>query len=319
MKTIKPIFKQLLAVSGITLLLAAIPAKVQAQQDPMVSQYMFSGHFVNPGYAGSHSYANLTLLARRQWMGFEGAPLSSYLSFDMPLANKRLGVGAIVSNDQIGVTNQTRLAGTVAYHLPVGEKAKLAVGLRASVSYYRAQLTDLVVWDQNDQVFSNNINGKTLPNAGAGIYFYMPRFYAGVSVPEVITYNPDLTLHVNMNQAPLLERHYYFATGVAIPLGSNFDLKPSVLVKYVQHAPVEADANLSLFIHKMIWVGATWRTNDGMSGMVEYQATKNLRVGYAYDLALTNMQKYNQGSHEIMIAWDFVHDETLRFKSPRFF
>lgn len=313
------IMKTTIKSLGLALLLAVIGTGLQAQQDPMVSQYPFSGHFVNPGYAGSHPYANLTLIARRQWVGFEGAPFTSYLSFDMPVEKMNIGFGGLLSNDQVGVTNRTEIAGTFAYHLKVGEHARLSLGLRAGVTYYRARLTDLLIWDENDAVFANDINGKALPNAGAGIYFYTKRFYAGISIPAVLSYKPGSAISISSASSPYLERHYYFMSGVAIPVGENIDIKPAVLLKYVPDAPLQADFNLSVYFCKMIWVGASWRTGDGILGMVEYQATKNLRVGYAYDMALTNMRTYNSGSHEIMIAWDFVKDETIRYKSPRFF
>ncbi len=290
-----------------------------AQQDPMISQYVFSGHFLNPAYAGSHDYANLTVLGRKQWVGFEGAPLNSYLSFDMPLKEKNLGVGALIGNDNIGVSNRTDVAGTVSYHLKVSDKAKLSAGIRAGVSYYRARLSDLVYWDQQDAVFQNNINGKVLPNAGFGIYYYTQRFYAGVAIPNVINYKPETALSVSMNNAPFLERHYFATAGVVIPAGDNLEIKPAVLVKYVARAPLQADFNLNFLFYRTVWVGVSYRTGDGIQGLAEYQATDRLRIGYAYDFALTPMRNYNTGSHEIMIAWDFIKEEKIRYKSPRFF
>jgi len=47
-------------------------------------------------------------------------------------------------------------------------------------------------------------------------------------------------------------------------------------------------------------------------------ALKDLRIGYAYDYTLSNMGKYNDGSHEVILLWDIQFSET-NFKSPRFF
>lgn len=306
-------------IRSFTFLVLLLPAMAAAQQDPMVSQYMFSGHFINPAYAGSHPYANVTLLGRKQWVGFSGSPFTSYLSFDMPIAEKHIGVGALVSNDHIGVTTRTEIAGTFSYHLRTSEKTKLALGLRGGISYYRAELSKLTVWDQGDQVFSSDINGKILPVCGAGLYFYSGRFYAGVSIPNVISYKSGTLLNMTSGESPDLERHYFGTIGYAIPAGKNVDVKPSLLVKYVTNAPVEIDYNLNVLFYKTLWVGGSYRSGDGLIAMAEYQATKNLRIGYAYDMSLTRLNKYNSGSHEIMVAWDFVKDETIRYKSPRFF
>jgi type IX secretion system PorP/SprF family membrane protein len=285
----------------------------------MISQYMFSGHFLNPAYAGSHPYGNVTLLGRKQWVGFDGAPFTSYLSFDMPIRKKHLGVGALISNDQIGVTKRTQVSGTVSYHLHLSEKARLSAGLSLGVQFYSAKLSKLNVWDADDQVFTADIAGKALPVAGAGLYYYTKRFYAGVSVPNVLSYKEGTALYISGIDVARLQRHYFGTVGYAIPINDNLDIKPSILVKAVAKAPIQFDYNLHFFLYKTLWLGASYRQGDGMIGMVEYQATKNLRIGYAYDMAFTNLRNYNSGSHEIMLAWDFIKDDGIRYKSPRFF
>ncbi|MBI3510781.1 MAG: type IX secretion system membrane protein PorP/SprF [Bacteroidetes bacterium] len=301
------------------MILLALPMKISAQQDPMVSQHMFSGHFLNPAYAGSHDYANITALGRKQWVGFDGSPYTSYLSFDMPVHGKNIGIGGIILNDHIGVTDRSEISASLSYHLKLGEKATIAAGIRAGETYYRAKLTDLTIWDQADPVFTSNINGKILPIAGAGIYFYTKRMYAGISIPNVISYKPGTALNLASENIPMLERHYFATAGYAIPAGKNLDIKPSVLVKYTPLAPVEFDYSLNFFFYKTLWIGGTYRSGDGVIAMTEYQATKNLRIGYAYDMSLTHLRNYNSGSHEIMLAWDFIKDQAVRYHSPRFF
>ncbi len=308
-----------IVIRFIALLICGAPLTLSAQQDPMVSQYMFSGHFLNPAYAGSHPYANITLLGRKQWVGFNGSPITSFLSFDTPLLNRKLGVGALLSYDNIGVTQRTQFSGTFSYHLQLGYKARLAGGISMGIQHYTARLSKLTVWDQNDQVFTSDINGKILPVAGAGLYFYTERFYTGLSIPNALSYKQETFLYVGNEEQPKLQRHYYGTIGYAIPAGKNLDVKPSLLAKYAAGAPVSIDYNLQLFFYKVLWVGASYRGGDGMVGLVEYQATRNLRVGYAYDFALTNLRHHNSGSHEIMLAWDFRKEDNLLHKSIRFF
>lgn len=271
----------------------------------MTSQYMFSGHFLNPAFAGSHSYSNLTLLARKQWVGFDGAPFTSFLSYDMPFEDKNIGIGGIVYNDRIGVTERTEVSGSFAYHLKVSDKAKISLGLRGGITYYRAKVSKLLIWDQNDAVFANTISSKVLPVTGVGAYFYTDRFYAGLSIPNVISYKPETMLHVGLSNSPNLVRHYFATAGYAFKAGENLDIKPSVLVKYVKNAPLEADFNLHFLMYKTLWAGLSYRSRDGMVAMVSYNATKNLSIGYAYDMPFTKLRKYNSGSHELMLSWNF--------------
>ena len=96
-----------------------------AQQAPLMSHYMFNGLLINPAYAGSKEYTSATMLYRRQWVGIEGAPVTSSASIHGLLKKKKLGLGLLFQQDKIGVTKQTDVYTTLAYHLPVGN-GKLA-------------------------------------------------------------------------------------------------------------------------------------------------------------------------------------------------
>lgn len=295
--------------------------KAYTQQEMMISQYMFNGLYLNPAYCGTHDFTEVTGLYRQQWANFAGAPVSQILSADGAIKNKNMGLGGILTNDKIGVTTKTDLYGNYSYHIRTGEKGKLSFGVRGGFSYYRAMLTQLTVWDGNDQVFANNIKNKFLPNAGAGIYYYTKKFYAGVSSPNLINYDPNtfLTLGGMMQGAPNYIRHFYANTGYVFEVNENLHFKPNVLVKYVNNAPVQADFNLNVLINRMFWVGGSYRTGDGIVGLIEYQHDGNWRLGYAYDFAFTKMQNYSFGSHEVMFSYMFGKKEIAKIRSPRFF
>src|ERR1041384_1396501 len=118
-----------------------------AQQDAMVSQYMFNGLYLSPAYAGVRNAPNITGSFRKQWTALDGAPVTQTLSADQKIA-KQMGLGLIIVNDKIGVTGQTDFYGDYAYHLKFGKELNLSLGLRAGVSNYRANLTSLKTWDE---------------------------------------------------------------------------------------------------------------------------------------------------------------------------
>jgi len=302
-------------------LVLALSLQGFAQQEMMISQYMFNGLYLNPAYAGSHKFTEITALHRQQWVSFAGAPVSQILSAEGHLKNSKIGWGGIITNDRIGVTYKTDLYGNYAYHLPIGEKGNLSMGLRAGFSYYRALLNQLTIWDESDPVFSNNIRNKFLPNAGAGIYYYTPKFYAGISLPNMVNYDPNSfgTLGNVLSGSPNYVRHLYLNTGYVLEAGENLHFKPSILVKHVQSAPTELDLNLNVFFYGKLSVGGSYRTGDGIVGMLEYQHDSKWRIGYSYDYPMTRIRNYTFGSHEVMFSYMFWKPENLKIKSPRFF
>ncbi len=294
-----------------------ISATAQAQQHPMVSQYMFNGLLLNPAYAGSKDYVSTAALYRKQWVDFKGSPETQTISIHGPLKNRRMGLGFSILNDHIGVTNRTDFMGSYAYHIPTG-RGKLALGLQAGATYFRAKLTDLIYWDQDDEVFAADIQSNLLPNAGAGIYYYSRNFYAGLSVPQLLDYDPGKSLSFDIKQVPHQTRHYFLHTGYVIEASEDFKIKPSVLVKYVPNAPVEVDMNVNFLFNNIFWIGGSYRTNDAVVALVEYQLTRKLRLGYSYDFTLTELKNYSSGSHEIMLGYDFGYD-IMKMKTPRYF
>lgn len=288
-----------------------------SQQESLLSQYMFNGLILNPAYAGSKNYASLTAMFRRQWTGFPGSPVTESASIHGPLKNKKVGLGLMLSNDHIGVTNQTDIYGSYAYHLPI-RNAHLSLGIQFGLSYIKSQLSDLTVWDANDKVFELNTQTNLLPNFGAGLYYYAERFYLGISVPHLMNYDPDRTLGVEIKDAFRQTRHYYVSSGVVFNAGNDLKIKPSVLVKYVAGAPFQFDLNMNFLLNDILWLGVSYRSKDAVIAMVEYQINKKFRLGYSYDLTLSRLRNYQSGSHEVLIGYDFGYN-ILKIKNPRYF
>lgn len=303
----------LLFVSGLN--------SLKAQQDILVSQYMFNHLLLNPGYAGSKEYIMATLLYRKQWMDWKGAPESQVASLHGPLGLSKLGWGALISHDKIGVTDRTDAYLNASYQMTVSAKLKLGVGLRGGGGYYSFKNSDLIYWDENDPAFQGDRVSRFLPNIGAGAYLYSEKFYAGLSVPTIISYDPTKSLSIDLNNGVLVPhqvRHYFATTGYAFIASPDFVIKPSVLVKYVQNAPIETDFNLNFLLGKLFWVGGSYRTGDSFIALLELELGKQWRIGYSYDFTFSDVRDYSNGSHEFMLGYDFGYD-MLKVKTPRYF
>lgn len=287
-----------------------------AQQDVLVSQYMFNGLFLNPAYGGTHPYFTASLLYRAQWTGFPGAPTTQLFELDGPIDKDKMGIGCIISHDKIGVTDQTDYFATYSYKIQLG-KNKLSFGLRAGVSDYRAKLTSLTYWDANDAVFTNDIKSALIPKFGFGMYYYGEKYFAGISIPTLIAYDKDYLFAMDVEKSSYLRRHYYLNGGYVFTLSELFKLKPSLLIKYNPSAPLEADINASIYYKERFSFGTSFRTGDAVVFMVEYQTNNRIRIGYSFDYTISTLQKYTYGSHELMIAYDFSKGKKIT--APRFF
>ncbi|MBP6312356.1 MAG: type IX secretion system membrane protein PorP/SprF [Flavobacteriales bacterium] len=291
---------------------------VVAQQQVSASQYMFNGLFLNPGSAGSHSYATSSLLHRSQWAQVEGAPTTSMVAFDAPLMKQKVGAGFTIVHDRIGITKDLDISGNFAYHMRIGSRSKLAFGLRAGVSIYSAQLSDLRYWDTNDQVLDRNFTNVPVAKFGFGLYWYSTDAYLGLSAPTLFAADKAINSVNDSIQHRYYSSHYYLQAGKVYPLSESLDIKPNVLVKFAPNAAVQADLNCNLLFRERLWFGVGYRTGAAFIGMVEYVISQQLRIGYAYDMAASRLRNYTTGSHEIMIGFD-LGLEPITMKSPRYF
>lgn len=291
--------------------------QVKGQQDAMLSQYMFNGLFVNPAYAGSHKFFESTLLYRNQWVNLNGAPQTIVAAVDGPIHRNNMGLGLIIANDQIGVNKQTDFIANYSYSIKLGD-GKLAFGIKAGVSQYRVSISDLTYWDQEDPVYTGDIQSKLIPKFGAGVYYHQDKWFAGLSVPTLLAYEKEYQFSLNIDEASNLRKHFLVTGGYVFTLNDNWKLKPSTLIKYTHAAPLQIDINANVLFKDMIWLGASFRSGDSFVGMVEYQANDRFRVGYAHDFTTSRLKNFSSGTHEIMVGYDFGK-EFAKVRTPRFF
>jgi len=309
------ILKRILAL----IVLISIAEPLFAQQNAMFSQYMFNALAINPAYAGSRNVVAATALYRNQWVGIEGAPKTGTFTLDAPFSGDRLGMGIQVISDKIGITTTTGLVMSGAYRIPIND-GSLSFGIQGSMNNYHAGFTSVNLNPSGpipDQAFQDDVN-KTLYNFGSGVYYNTNRFYAGFSVLDLVRNRLNVDTISDGDITARQSAHGYLTTGYVFPLGMDLDLKTSVLVKGVSGAPVQGDFNATLWIKGVFALGAEYRTSADISALMELKVSPQVRIGYAYDKSITTLRKFNSGSHEFMLRYEFSFDRS-RTLSPRYF
>lgn len=275
----------------------------RAQQDPMYTQYMDNLLVINPGYAGSLDIGKFLLVSRNQWVSFPNAPKTSSVSYHTALPNNDVGLGLSIMNDKIGPQRQIGIYADYSYKVQVAENYKLGMGLKGGVSFYRAALTELNPLEP-DPIFSNDIYKNFLPSFGVGFYLYSDVTYFGLSVPNLIrnTISRDdyLTDYVQKE-----EIHLYFIAGHQFDLSSDFQLKANTLFRYVPIAPPTLDVTALFGFRERFWAGPMFRLGDAFGFLAQFNATDRILIGYSYDLTYSELNAFNNGTHEIMFSYSF--------------
>ncbi len=289
----------------------------KAQQQPMYSQYMFNMLNINPAYAGSRGVGTATALYRNQWVGIPGAPQTVSLGFDMPINEKKIGLGFQLYDDRLGIERSTGFNASYAFRIQLTASGTLSLGLQAGILNYRANYSEVRTFQPGDPSFSQNISG-ILPSAAAGVYYNSDKFYIGISTPALLQTKISYDNVASVSSVSGRDLHLYLASGFVLPLNQDLVLKPSLLIKAVSGAPIEFDLNTNLWIQNVLALGVSYRTGDSYVGMMELQLNKQLRLGYAYDKTFTNLSTYNSGTHELMLRVELGSGNS-KVVSPRYF
>jgi type IX secretion system PorP/SprF family membrane protein len=311
----KDIFMRKIKISIVVFVLL-IASVSQAQQTPLYSQYMFNMLNINPAYAGNRESGNFTMLLRKQWVGFPGAPSSGTLTYDQRVAEKNFSLGGQVYFDNLGIEKRTGFQGFYSYSAPF-EKSTLSIGLSLGMLNYSAnynRTNPVTLGDPSLQVATNTY----LPTAGIGAILSSEKWYIGLSAPALLKTQMSLKGQSTVRRAGA-DGHFFLTGGYVIPVSTDVTLKPSIMLKSVSGAPVQADFNMNVWFNNLVAVGLSYRSKDAVVGLAELQLTPQLRMGYSYDYNVSDLVTYNNGSHEIMLRFEFGRATGKKINSPRYF
>lgn len=313
---IKPLSKYLLLTW-----IGLISIQSLAQQDPQYTQYMYNMSVLNPAYATDNpDVINFGALYRAQWVGSEGGPTTGTFFAHSPIA-KKVEMGLSIIHDQIGdVVKETNAYVDFAYVLKLNENQKLSFGLKAGATFFSTNFNGFVYSDDlPDPAFANNLS-KVFPNIGVGTFYFGENYYLGLSSPNLIK-STHLERQDGIIRNGVEEMHFFFTGGYVFNLNENLKFKPAFMSKAVSGAPMSFDVTGNFLINNVFEIGAGYRWDDSVSGLVNFKVSPSVRIGYAYDYTLSNLGRFNSGSHEIMILFDLNKKGSMNGydKSPRFF
>lgn len=303
----------------IVVVLMLLSGLVHAQQDAQFTQYMYNTINVNPAYAGSRGVMSIFGLHRTQWVGLEGAPVTSTASINTPISTD-IGLGLSFINDRIGPSDESNIAVDFAYRITVSPAYKLSFGLKASANLLNIDFTKLNRYDPDDDVFDTNIDNKFSPNIGVGFYLYSDNTYVGLSAPNLLeTKHFDRYASTGSESHVAKENiHYNLIAGHVFDLSYDLKFKPAMLVKMVQGAPLQVDVSANFLIYEKFTAGLAYRWSAAVSALAGFQINESWFIGYGYDMDTTKLSNYNSGSHELFIRYELFkkYDKII---SPRFF
>ena len=302
-------------------------SKLDAQQIPQFSQYMFNGLYINPAYAGYKENMYAHLMYRKQWIGTKGAPQTIMASVDAGFSGG-LNLGLVYANDQIGPITTNSIMLSYAFRFPITAEGRLAFGLSGGAIYYGLDKSKI---NRTDDLIPLTENAWR-PQIDAGVYVDWPDFYAGFSVMGLLPNRPeDGTLQI-MRAVPT----WFWTVGGMVHFSDIFALAPSALLKTDFKSPLSIDLSAMMVYSKTLWLGLTYRTGlnltyegrtdspetlrqtNALVVTAEVYLTDNIRLGAAYDFDLNGLATGYNGGIEVSLGY-YIMRIRQRYSTPRYF
>lgn len=281
-----------------------MPLSASGQLAPVSDHYILNPLTINPAYAGSREALNIAAFYRRQWVGVPGAPETMTLTADALLWNGKVGLGIIIVNDKIGVTKETSFKSDYSYKISIG-KGNISFGLGAGLKTTNTNWSKLVVLDPGDDYYLLPSKVFLVPDFSFGLYYTNLKYYLGVSIPNLIGYKYNFdkegySLKINPHQYL-----YLLNSGYIFDIGSKTKFLPSTLIYYSPGEKLQYDINAHFSFFDRFWMGGSYRSTQSVAGLFQFAVNNQFKVAYSYNFDFSKLGKYNSGSHEIMIRYEF--------------
>lgn len=283
-----------------------------AQQAAQYSLYMFNEFNFNPAYAGLDHSLSLTAGFRSQWTGLPGNPTSQFGNVHLPLYLLNGAVGIQLENDELGPERNLNASLSYAYQAQIGSGI-LSLGVGAGIfqkeldgSILRTpdgQYEENTTINHEDVLLPLNRISNSTPTFRAGVYFQNEVFEAGLAVTNLSEGSVELGA-LNF----LLKRAFYFNAAVNLEIGQSLSVHPSVFVKS-DATQTQAEISTLFRYNDNFMLGGSLRgyntsTLDAVAIITGFKLSENISLGYAYDLTLSELNTFNNGSHEIVIGYN---------------
>lgn len=261
-----------------------------------------------------------------------GNPTTSAVTIESALKSDKIGIGATIYNDALGVTNTVGAKFAYSYKLKLAEFSNLYFGVGMGVNRLGIQFEDINVLSPDDpSIYTFGAMNKMTVDGVGGANFSWKKLNVGFSIPNLV--NTKAKFHKNDS---LISSSSYFSYARHIAFLTNYEfnlsadgkhaLTPSVLWKrdLVKKAsnplpgnidnkrPMQFDINVMYDYMKTYFVGVAYRTEYGVITQIGAKLFDQFTVGYAYDFHTnTNWKGSNLvgQTHEFILGYQFGKDK----------
>ena len=273
------------------------------QQIPQYTQWYMNQFMGNPAHAGIKRCVDIHALYRNQWVGFDGAPKSGFLTISIPLYTQRKeyltarhGTGFKFERDQIGQFSVNRLNVAYAAHFNFDRDKRLSLGVYAGVIQMGYDATSIHTTVPDVSLL--NQASVVSPDASFGAWFNDVNYFLGISFQNLI---PSRWSDIGLLSQNRL--HIAFNGGYRYSVNKEMSFIPAFNVRIPTLGKTSADINLHWDYKNTLGLGIGYRNTDALLAFFSIKIKEQFAVVYSFDYTLSDIQKGAKNTHEVSIRF----------------
>ncbi|HKL03873.1 MAG TPA: type IX secretion system membrane protein PorP/SprF [Cryomorphaceae bacterium] len=298
-------------------------------QDQQYTQFYATPMYLNPAFAGTSIQSRVSTAYRNQWPALPRAFVSYNFAYDHFIPEVNSGIGIVVQHDKAGAGGMSFTSAAIQYAYEIKINRKFSI--RPALSFgFGSTYLDVDKLTFMDQLARGEDGVSTLdpdrarfaekpvnyPDFGAGLLLFSDQIWFGASlhhmnqpVHSIIGSDTRLPMKMGVHGGIRLKvsdvgafskRQYIVpafnyqsqALFDQLDIGFYYEYDPIVLGLWYRGLPVMKNNGYNSI------------NQDAVAVLVGYEIN-NMRIGYSYDLTISNLTPNSGGAHEITwtIEW----------------
>ena len=279
---------------------------ITAQQEAQFSNFVANAIFYNPAVVGGKDCLELKSGYRNQWIGIDGAPRTTFLSFSTSVINptrlfseSHIGLGGYFQDESFGSFKKTTFNLSYSYSFLIKPEVTFAFGIHAGIQQLGIDAGSIHLFQRNDPILDGSGKIVLVPDGGVGCFFENDNWYVGYSLKNMVMNNWQ---NLIISEDSRLNIHHFLMTGKRF-YGKKLNFVPNLIVKHAGRSIPAADINFNFEYKNLLNVGVSYRNFDAFSALFHLNILDHINLYYAYDITTSNIQKMGSNTHEFIVSY----------------
>lgn len=280
-----------------------------SQQIPLSTLYTYNKMMINPAETGLKNPILINLGHRQQWLGFEGAPVTTWLTGQKKL-NDNMGIGGSVILDKMSFLERLNINANYSYKVKFNKEHEASFGLSLGMLQSKINVNNIIADDYNDALITNStVNGTGIDAQFGILYSFKKDFKVGLSFPQML--HNKINLKNSINDSYDLASHWIIYTSYEGALDEKFDLMPTFLIRNADKANRQIEFIANIKYNDKIWGGFGFRQGSGFLINAGAAIKEKFGITYSYELGRSGIANNTGGSHELMLSYKLGKDSLV--------